>query len=276
MKWAAVIVCAVLLLAACGGGGNPTTDQIKAAYTGFFTTKTSLADHVALMENGTKFKPVIQSFLSNPALGPTVRKRARLLYQGGVRIYTTLDPSLQRTAERVLEARMSGPGMPQSALVSIRPDTGAIVTMAVGNAPFGPGARYDLAVDPGGGRTAGSAFKGFTLATALKEGISPNKVYNGNSPKTIPHCGGGQTWTLHNAEPGGGDFPLWLATAESVNTVFAAERAFRTEDCAALFWARVRAPRKVGRAMAMRMPMISTTTMSSMRVKPSSSCRFSM
>ena len=164
---------------------------------------------------------VIQSFLSNPALGPTVRKRARLLYQGGVRIYTTLDPSLQRTAERVLEARMSGPGMPQSALVSIRPDTGAIVTMAVGNAPFGPGARYNLAVDPGGGRTAGSAFKGFTLATALKEGISPNKVYNGNSPKTIPHCGGGQTWTLHNAEPGGGDFPLWLATADSVNTVFA-------------------------------------------------------
>ena len=66
MKRAAVIVCAVLLLAACGGGGSSTTDQIKAAYTGFFTTKTSLAAHVALMENGAKFRPVIQSFLSNP------------------------------------------------------------------------------------------------------------------------------------------------------------------------------------------------------------------
>ena len=66
MKRAAVIVCAVLLLAACGGGGNPATDEIKAAYTGFFTTKTSLADHVALMEDGAKFKPVIESFLSNP------------------------------------------------------------------------------------------------------------------------------------------------------------------------------------------------------------------
>ena len=67
MKRAAVIVCAVLLLAACGGGGeNPAIAQIKAAYTGFFTTKTSLADHVALMENGAQFKPLIQSFLGMP------------------------------------------------------------------------------------------------------------------------------------------------------------------------------------------------------------------
>ena len=65
MKRAAVIVCAVLLLAACGGG-NPAIDQIKAAYTGFFTTKTSLAAHVALVQDGAKFESVIQSFLSNP------------------------------------------------------------------------------------------------------------------------------------------------------------------------------------------------------------------
>ena len=68
MKGVAVIVCAVLLLAACGGGGGGSTaqDEIKAAYTGFFSTKTSLATHVALMEDGEKFKPVIQSFLSDP------------------------------------------------------------------------------------------------------------------------------------------------------------------------------------------------------------------
>ena len=44
-------------------------------------------------------------------------------------------------------------------------------------------------------------------------------------------------------------------------------------DSAALSWARFRAPRKVGRAMATRMPMIRTTTISSMRVKPRSSSR---
>ena len=165
---------------------------------------------------------VVDGFLSNPAFGPTVKARIKALYQGGLKIYTTLDPKSQRDAERVLAYRMTGEGLPQSALVSIVPKTGAITTMAVGNAPYGPENQYNLAVDPGGGRTAGSAFKVFTLAAALEAGISPNAVYSGSSPKTIPYCGGGETWTLHNAEPvGGGSYPLWLATADSVNVVFA-------------------------------------------------------
>jgi hypothetical protein len=66
---------------------------------------------------------------------------------------------------------------------------------------------------PGGGRSAGSAFKAFTLATALMQGISPDATYNGSSPKTIPDCGGtGATWTVNNAEPGGGTYTLRSAT----------------------------------------------------------------
>jgi membrane peptidoglycan carboxypeptidase len=164
---------------------------------------------------------VINQFLQNPAFGKTTRQRARLLFQGGVQVYTSIEPNLQRQAEAILERRMSGPGMPQSALVSIDPKTGRIEAMAVGNQAWGANNQYNLAVDPGGGRTAGSAFKMFTLVAALEAGISPNAVYNGDSPKTIPNCGGGETWKLHNAEPGGGSFPLWLATADSVNTVFA-------------------------------------------------------
>src|SRR5581483_11851433 len=53
--------------------------------------------------------------------------------------------------------------------------------------------------------------------------------------------------------------------------VLAPVRAFRSEDCAARWLARFRAPRNVGMAIANRMAMMSTTTMSSMRVKPSSS-----
>ncbi len=96
---------------------------------------------------------------------------------------------------------MSGAGLPQSALVAVVPQTGAIRAMAIGKWPFHTH-KYNLATDPGGGRSAGSAFKAFTLAAALEAGISPNTVYNGDSPKTIPNCGGGQAWTVHNAEPG--------------------------------------------------------------------------
>ncbi|HWO69531.1 MAG TPA: transglycosylase domain-containing protein, partial [Actinomycetota bacterium] len=163
---------------------------------------------------------VIRTFLSDPRFGDTFRERRRRLFRGGLEIHTTLDPRLQAIAEEVLRERMTGPGLPQSALVAVDPRTGAILAMANGNWPFGR-RRYDLASAPGGGRSAGSAFKVFTLAAALLEGIPPTRVYDGSSPKTIPDCGGGETWTLRNAEPGSGSYTLASATAHSVNTVFA-------------------------------------------------------
>jgi penicillin-binding protein 1A len=163
---------------------------------------------------------VIAEFLSDPRFGATERARAHALFRGGLRIHTTLDPRLQAAAQRAIDIRMGGDGLPQSALVSVVPSTGAITAMALGRWPFAHH-RYDLAVDPGGGRTAGSSFKVFTLAAALEQGIPPSRVYDGSSPKTIPNCGGGETWTVHNAEPGSGSYPLWLATVDSVNAVFA-------------------------------------------------------
>ena len=81
--------------------------------------------------------------------------------------------------------------------------------MQNGNDPWTRTHKVNLVTDAGGGRSAGSAFKAFTLATALMQGISPDATYNGNSPKTIPDCGGtGATWTVHNAEPGGGTYTL--------------------------------------------------------------------
>jgi membrane peptidoglycan carboxypeptidase len=163
---------------------------------------------------------VMSRFLSDPAFGKTVRHRSRMLFQGGLRIYTTIDPSMEVAAQQTIHRRMSGKGLPQSALVSIVPQSGAVRAMAVGNWSYRTH-QYNLATDPGGGRSAGSSFKAFTLAAALEEGISPNTVFEGSSPRTIPNCGGGETWTVHNAEPGSGSYPLWLATADSVNAVFA-------------------------------------------------------
>jgi penicillin-binding protein 1A len=162
---------------------------------------------------------VTQEFLQSPQFGATYADRARELFQGGLRIYTTLRPRLQAEAEASIRRRMTGPRLPQSAVVSVVPQTGAITTMAVGNQPFSSRHQFNLASE--GHRTAGSAFKAFTLAAALEDGISPFATYDGTSPRTIPHCGGGQSWTVANAEPGSGTYPLWLATADSVNVVFA-------------------------------------------------------
>lgn len=66
-----VVFVAAGSLAACGSGkkspsGPSAQDQIKSAYTKFFASKTSLADRVALLQDGSKFKTVIQAFASNP------------------------------------------------------------------------------------------------------------------------------------------------------------------------------------------------------------------
>jgi ABC-type glycerol-3-phosphate transport system substrate-binding protein len=72
----AFLLVAVLVLAACGGGHKtspPTTNstaadqaQIRSAYAKFFSGQTSVSDRAAVLENGEKFKPVIQAFASNP------------------------------------------------------------------------------------------------------------------------------------------------------------------------------------------------------------------
>jgi hypothetical protein len=70
----ALVLVVVLMagsLAACGSGkksasGPSAQDEIKTAYTKFFSSKTSLSDRVALLQDGSKFKTVIQGFASNP------------------------------------------------------------------------------------------------------------------------------------------------------------------------------------------------------------------
>jgi hypothetical protein len=58
----------VLALAACGGGGGGSsdTDQIKSAYETLFSGKSSVADRVAVLQDGSRFKSVVESFASNP------------------------------------------------------------------------------------------------------------------------------------------------------------------------------------------------------------------
>ena len=73
MRRLALILVVVFSLAACGGSSKSTTStgpsdeaQIKSAYTKFFSSKTPVADKVVLLQNGKQFKPVIESFASNP------------------------------------------------------------------------------------------------------------------------------------------------------------------------------------------------------------------
>jgi len=131
------------------------------------------------------------------------------VYQGGLRVYTTLDPDLQRAAETLVEKGLSDierrpgykhpkrgseraisegtlPAYLQGALVAMDPTTGYVRAM-VGGRNFDE-SRFNRATQAK--RQSGSAFKPFVYAAALEAGYSPASVIdNLNAPIATPQGG---------------------------------------------------------------------------------------
>ena len=147
----------------------------------------------------------------------------RLVESGGLRVRTTIDPKLQRLAEKTIAQHLPSREDPASALVAIDPRNGKVRAMAVW-VPNRERLQFNLAWQ--GHRQAGSAFKPYTLAAALERGTSLYSYFNGPPELTIPdpRCENGynQPWDVHNnADETAGTMNLIDATAYSVNTIFA-------------------------------------------------------
>jgi penicillin-binding protein 1A len=139
---------------------------------------------------------------------------------GGLKVYTTIQPRLQAAAQSAVDSCSvcySGGG-PASALASVDPSNGEIVALA-STQRYSLTSQFNFAAHAH--RQPGSSFKVYDLTTAIKQGIDPDSTYyDGSSPKTL-EIPGGSTWTVNNAEPGGGTMALTQATWDSVNVVFA-------------------------------------------------------
>ncbi|MGH9041339.1 MAG: transglycosylase domain-containing protein, partial [Acidimicrobiia bacterium] len=142
---------------------------------------------------------------------------ADLVYQGGLKIETTLDPRLQAAAEASL-ARLDQPNDPEASLVAVEPQTGFVRALVGGRNWETSQVNLALGRLGGGtGRQAGSAFKTFVLAGAFKAGIGPDKRYRAPSAirprgfdKPVRNYGGASY----------GVTDLRTATHKSINTVF--------------------------------------------------------
>jgi len=89
---------------------------------------------------------------------------------GGLKIYTTIQPRLQRAAVHALSEELHGRHDPAGTIVSIDPATGAIRAMAAVTAGT-PGNEFNLATTAE--RQAGSTFKPIVLAAAVAKGMNP-------------------------------------------------------------------------------------------------------
>jgi penicillin-binding protein 1A len=139
----------------------------------------------------------------------------RALYEGGLKIYTTLDPTLQEHAVAAV-GKVVDPtaGDPSASLVSVEPATGAVKAV-VGGSDFEQ-VKFNLATQ--GKRQPGSSFKTFVLAEAIRQGISPETGYES---KDLSIDTGGEPYQVQNYNyVQRGPISVRHATEQSDNTVF--------------------------------------------------------
>jgi penicillin-binding protein 1A len=142
-----------------------------------------------------------------------------VLYEGGLRVYTTIEPALQNTGLEAIQATLNEPGDPAAAIVSIDPSNGHIRAM-VSNQDFA-NSQFNLAAQAQ--RQPGSTFKPFVLTAAVEKGANPKRTYYMSKQIDIPMPGGGQSvWSVHTYDfKYFGVSSLEEAMLRSDNTVFA-------------------------------------------------------
>ena len=137
------------------------------------------------------------------------------VFGGGLRVKTTIDLNIQRFARQAITKWLTNPNGPSAALVAVDPRDGSVLAMIGGNNYRK--SQFNLAVQ--GERQPGSSFKPFVLATALRDGISPDSEFE-SGPVQIPL--GDKVWSVRNYENSDlGRISLATATEFSDNTVYA-------------------------------------------------------
>ena len=164
------------------------------------------------------------------ALGATREERQARLLAGGLTIKTSLDPKVQGAAQAAAEKEVpiDDPFGAATVVDVVEPGTGFIKAMAV-NRRFSeeklPGhTKVNLAIGGSAGYQAGSTFKIFVLAEALRQGIplsysvfSPQKY---RSP-VFEKCAGCGPYEPENAgDSESGTFDMVKGTHDSVNTYY--------------------------------------------------------
>jgi penicillin-binding protein 1A len=141
--------------------------------------------------------------------------RTRGVYGGGLEVTTTLDLKLQELGHKAIARWLKGENSPSAALVAVDPRNGAIKAM-IGGSNFRE-SQFNLAVQ--GERQAGSSFKPFVLAAALRAGVSPATTFV-SKPTTISL--GDKLWPVSNYEDEYlGPIDVENATIHSDNAVYA-------------------------------------------------------
>jgi penicillin-binding protein 1A len=145
------------------------------------------------------------------------RYGAGVYRQGGLKVYTTVDPKLQEAGRKAIAGQLPYQSDPSSAIVSIDPKTGYIRAMA--SSGHYRDRTFNLAAQ--GHRQPGSTFKVMVLTAAIREGINPASTTYVSKPLALNVPGFG-VWNVKTYDGTyGGAMNLVQATLKSDNSVYA-------------------------------------------------------
>ncbi|WP_406208896.1 penicillin-binding protein [Kitasatospora sp. NBC_01560] len=176
----------------------------------------------------------------DPVFGKTAAERKKLWDQGGLNVYTTLDPVKQAAAQNAVSTKVFVTDPVSAAMTMVEPGSGKILAMAQ-TRPYGldpnknqtvVNYNVDAAMGGGNGFQPGSNFKPIVAAAALEAGLPSTQSYPAQNRIDWPNmstCSG--TWknlkkgkkegTVPNESASeAGPYELKQAMALSVNTYF--------------------------------------------------------
>jgi len=216
--------------------------------------KTKMVTHVSPAQNSCAASPypyfcnyVKLWLMEQPALGKTAAERSEAINRGGLTIQTTLNPKIQRAAQKQLVAKVPIGSVANkvdigAAAAIVEPGTGRVLAIAQ-NTAFSNKTSHgktevNWAVDAkyGGsiGFPFGSTAKMFAVAEALRSGMPINSRILARAASAKrgavftrsdfhDACNlGAPTWVVRNDEDTAtGRISLTVAAAKSVNTAFA-------------------------------------------------------
>ncbi len=168
------------------------------------------------LQRGTKYEQRSQQFFFDFVQNELINKYGlKTVRQGGLKVYTTLNPVDQAAAEQAIANHPTPEAA--NALVSTDTNTGAILAMA--SSQSYDSSQFNLAAD--GERQPGSSFKPYVLTTAVSQGMDPETTtYPAPASITLNPPGSLEPWQV-SGEGGKGSMTLADATAHSINSVFA-------------------------------------------------------
>ena len=143
---------------------------------------------------------------------------------GGLRVYTTIQPRLQRLARESISGTLTRKDDPAAALISIDPASGAIRAMTA-IVPGRANNQFNLLSQAR--RQPGSTFKTFVLTAAVERGMDPDSTYYVSAPFTYRpddtgSCEDETWWCVKTYDS---SYTGWTsvtsATLRSDNTVYA-------------------------------------------------------